>query len=501
MRLSLFLSLVPTRLIAFPATFHIFTGRPQDLQNARRAKDELLAQSRRAISEELKVQQRAKWEVDTHAGIRRRAARREAQEIERSHQTDLQARRHELAALYNAEMKAWQDEVYNRVETAEDRKESLRRRAEALREERERQDALFVAEKRQQQWLNSADDLRLLESQASLLDVAERRRVQLEEKRLAQLQQLEEDRRWGEAWEADRVKKTQREADDLAKQKRINSEMREDLDLQVKQRRARNARLKAEHEAEVAMTKQRWDEEKALQDEHDAKVKEAERARGRAVLEYNNLRQQKRAEDAKVEMESDLLLLSVALEKERRELESEAAKREQEKEMTKKYQEHLRLQMIKEKEDDSLLEELRRQDEEKTWKKREDQYNREQSARRELHEAVMAGRDEQLRLKAERAKVDADLDLQQVQIFKRENKRLAELDAQALAAQKQAAIDNGIVVSRQIAVREAQRRKKKQDEFLELKQMQHAEKEYQAVLSNNSAQFTNSVLNRSTSLW
>ena len=113
----------------------------------------------------------------------------------------------------------------------------------------------------------------------------------------------------------------------------------------------------------------------------------------------------------------------------------------------------------------------------------------------------MAGRDEQLRLKAERAKVDADLDLQQVEIFKRENKRLAELDAQALAAQKQAAIDNGIVVSRQIAVRDAQRRKKKQDEFLELKQMQHAEKEYQAVLSNNSAQFTNSVLNRSTSLW
>ena len=115
--------------------------------------------------------------------------------------------------------------------------------------------------------------------------------------------------------------------------------------------------------------------------------------------------------------------------KERRELESEAAKRQQEKDMTKKYQEHLRLQMIKEKEDDSLLEELRRQDEEKTWKKREDQYNREQGARRELHEAVMAGRDEQLRLKAERAKVDAAVDVQQVEIFKRENARLAELDA------------------------------------------------------------------------
>ena len=234
--------------------------------------------------------------------------------------------------------------------------------------------------------------------------------------------------------------------------------MREDLDLQVNQRRARNARLKAEHEAEVAVTKKRWAEEKALQDEHDAKVKEAERARGRAVLEYNNLRQQKRAEDAKVEMESDLLLLSVALEKERRELESEAAKREQEKEMTKKYQEHLRQQMIKEKEDDALLEELRRQDEEKTWKKRpQPRAKRGASAR-----AVMAGRDEQLRLKAERAKVDADQPA--TGNLQEREQEVAELDAQALAAQKQAAIDNGIVVSRQIAVRDAQRRKKKQDE-------------------------------------
>merc|ERR1711988_1135378 len=107
------------------------------------------------------------------------------------------------------------------------------------------------------------------------------------------------------------------------------------------------------------LTKERWRQEKVLQEEHDAKVKLAEKARGRAVLEYNNARQMKRAEDAKLEMQ----------------------KRRQEKEMTKQFQEHLRLQMIKEAEDDTLLEELRRQDEDRVHKKKEAQYQKEQAAR------------------------------------------------------------------------------------------------------------------------
>jgi hypothetical protein len=474
---------------------------PQDIQNLRRAKADLVEKARRQITETNKVEGRAKWENDTHDQIRRRAARQSAEGRERSHQEELYARKQELAAVYNAEMAAWQDEVTNAVETAEDRKTSLRRRAEALRAERESMDRAFVAEKRQQQWRDSADDLRLLESQATLLDVSERRRVQLEERRLTQLQQLEEDRRWAEAWEADGAKKAQREIDDVTKLRRINGEMRQDLNLQVVQRKARNNRLRQEVEFDSAETKDRWAQEKMLQDEHDRKVKIAERERGSAVLEYNNLRQSKRADDAKMEMESDLLLLQVALEKERRELESEAEKRRTEKEMTKKYQEHLRLQMIKEQADDSVLEEMRRKDEEREWKKREAMLNKEQAARKGLQKSVMEGREYQLRVKAERAVVDAEIDRQQVQIFKDENKHLAEMEAQLAETHHQARIASQTIVLRQIAEREEIARKAKQDEFLELKQMQFAEKQYQAVLSTNSAAFTKSAMGKSTALW
>ena len=124
----------------------------ESVQKARRAKADLVDRARAQIAETNKVEQRAKWEVDTHAQIRRRAARNEAEGRERSHQQELYARKQELARLYNSEMQSWQNEVNNAVETAEDRKTSLRRRAEALRAEREAMDREFVAEKRQQQW-------------------------------------------------------------------------------------------------------------------------------------------------------------------------------------------------------------------------------------------------------------------------------------------------------------------------------------------------------------
>jgi hypothetical protein len=56
-------------------------------------------------------------------------------------------------------------------------------------------------------------------------------------------------------------------------------------------------------------------------------------------------------------------------------------------------------------------------------------------------------------------------------------------------------------VLRQVAEREELARKAKQDEFLALKQMQFSEKQYQAVLSTNSAVFTQSALKKSTALW
>jgi len=260
--------------------------------------------------------------------------------------------------------------------------------------------------------------------------------------------------------------------------------MRQDLDLQRQQRSYRAECMKLKEDEEAVLTKERWRQEKVLQEEHDAKVKLAEKARGRAVLEYNNARQMKRAEDAKLEMQNDLVLLQVALEKERRELEDEEEKRRQEKEMTKQFQEHLRLQMIKEAEDDTLLEELRRQDEDRVHKKKEAQYQKEQAARANLLKLTVKGRQEQLALKAKWKADELAQDKLRIAHTMRENERLEELEKQAAAQQAQARKDNQTAVTFQIRKKADTRAREKQSEYLQLRQMQHSEKQYMKRLAD-----------------
>jgi len=195
-----------------------------------------------------------------------------------------------------------------------------------------------------------------------------------------------------------------------------------------------------------------------------------------------------RAEDAKLEMQNDLVLLQVALEKERRELEEEEEKKRQEKEMTKQFQEHLRQQMVKEKQDDTLLEELRRQDEERTFKKKEAQYMKEQSARANLLGLVVQGRKDQLTMKEQIRLDNREQDRLHAQSVQHECERLEILEKQTAGQQAKARYDNQHAVMFQVAKKRAQVAKEKQDDYLSLRQMQFSEKNYQKMLNAHTSQ-------------
>jgi hypothetical protein len=459
--------------------------RPIDVMAYRRAQESTIEANRVRIANINKVTSRANWENTTHMKIQQKTAQNNAAAMEATAQQELHQRRVQLANIYNSEMQAWQDEISSSVETAEDRKASLKKRANALKAARLEQDQRFVAEMRGAQWRDSCDELRALDTQATLLDVADKRREQLGDRELQQAQLLEEDEQWSAAWDADRMKKEKRETDDMTKLKTQNEEMRQDLDLQRLQRHRRIQRATSDQQNEAEDTKSRWHQEKMLQETHDTQCKEAERQRGKAVLRYNNIRQSKRSEDAKMEMESDLLLLKVALEKERRELESEEEKKRAEAAITKQYQEHLRLQMIKEKEDDSLLEELRRQDEERVQAKRDAQFAREQECRQELLNAVMEGREQQLVNKARTRQVEAAEDHEHAVRTKTECERLVVLEASTQAAQAKARADNQGAIRVQKNAKETAKEQQLQHEYLEWKTMKYAEKKFQDVLGRD----------------
>jgi hypothetical protein len=465
--------------------------RPIDVMNRRRAQETLVEENKKRIANINKVTSRAQWENDTDKVIAKRRAGEAAAKMEAQNQMDLYERRQKLANLYNSEMNAWQNEVSSNVETADDRKNKIRARAKTLYDARKAQESGFVSTQRARQWRDASDDLRSLDTHATLMDVAERRREQLFEKNRQQAQQIEDEQQWSLAWEQDRLQKEAREEMDSAKRSVMNKEMRRDLDLQRQQRAYRADCMKNKEDDEAGMTKERWRQEKVLQEEHDQKVKAAERARGRAVLEYNNARQMNRAEDAKLEMQNDLVLLQVALEKERRELEEEEEKKRQEKEMTKQFQEHLRQQMVKEAQDDTLLEELRRQDEERTFKKKEAQYMKEQSARANLLALTVQGRKDQLAMKAMAQQQDREQDRLHAQSVQAECERLEILERQTAGQQAKARFDNQAAVRFQVSKKKSQTDKAKQDDYLQLRQMQYSEKNYQKMLSAHQNQVRN----------
>lgn len=338
---------------------------PIKVMEKRRQNEDVKIAEEARLREVGKVTAYAQWENDTTAKIG--VAREAGYLTTLANQSDaeLNERRQQLGNLYEREMRSWKRLLENSKQTTQERKDEIRDKADALRRQRQAGDEAYVKEMRAKQWRNGCDDLRDLDTQATVMEVARRRQEQLRERENQNQQAAEDEDQWTKAWEIDRLQKEARESRDLASQFKRNHDMKRDLDTQVGQAAQGRHLMKDLTQREAKDTKNRWQNEEDVQNHHDASIKAAQRAEGKRVQLENNERQKLRGITARQEMQNDLTLLQVALEKERRELEEEEEKKRQEKESTKKYQELLKLQMVKEKQDDSLLEELRRQDSER----------------------------------------------------------------------------------------------------------------------------------------
>jgi hypothetical protein len=451
------------------------------MEKRRRNEDVKIAEEKRLL-EVSKVTQYAQWENETDQRIVDAEQAEHLNRFAAAEDAALNQRRHELANLYDREMKSWKYLLENSKETTEERKAKIRERANALKAKREAGNADYVRAMRQKQWRNGCDDLRDLDTQATVQEVARRRQEQLVERAYSNEREATDEKEWDKAWDSDRLRKEERERRDAGMQRKRNTDMKRDLDIQVRQASDGRRLMTDVERTEAEETKARWQQEEDEQNRYEMSLKAALRAEGKRVQLDNNERQKLRGIKATEEMQNDLILLQVALEKERRELEEEEEKKRQEKESTKKYQELLKLQMVKEKQDDSLLEELRRQDSERETAKRDAQHGRESKARKELQDAVMQGRREQeeqrRQLKVGEREADRVYALEQKQVAM----QLDQAERELRAFQGKNRLENQQGVRAQITARQMLEQKQQQSIFIENKTMQHFEKQYQAQL-------------------
>lgn len=151
----------------------------------------------------------------------------------RDYEENLSSRRKRLASLYNEEMDSWRFEVLGKVETQEDRKARIMERAYALRDARERDRQEYVKKRYDDQWRDSCDDARTLDSKAMVKFIHKERVRQIHEKVDRKSELSAQENNFLEEWnrQLDAIAKRDAEKDEY--RRRIDRETSEAIKAQV----------------------------------------------------------------------------------------------------------------------------------------------------------------------------------------------------------------------------------------------------------------------------
>lgn len=376
--------------------------RPVEDMTYRRKQEQVIEDRMAHNKVNLSITERARWENVTDGKILGRLKKDRRGQLQSEVDADLAFRRKQLAGLYNAEMNAWREEINANEESIEERKMRLIERASVLRDERESRRKEFVDKCYSDQWRLACDDARTLDSKAILDYVCENRLQQLDEKKEKQAL-LDAEDAGHNANNAVRMKELEKlELDKVAMRHTMDGEVKKILDQQVADLTVRKSRLKEAQHADARMELDELANALAEEADKEAKIKENAYIRGHEVREYNEARLGTRAAEKKVQLERDQVLLRYAIAKEQQDEAREQAKRDGEKQAMKTYQNYLKEQMIKEKEDNKDVDVLRLKLENRIWEAKALEQRKQDDARSYLMSQVDIGRQQQITDKAKR---------------------------------------------------------------------------------------------------
>lgn len=442
----------------------------------RRKADNAYRNMDQAIQAEKRYNHIANFEINTTKKIEQRMKQERYNKIRAEQELSLLERRRALADLYNDEMEGWTNEVMSNVETIEDQKKRIMERAYALRDARERERQLLVQEKLDKQWRDGLDEARTSDSHANNIKCKQTVLDQISEK-IRRKQELtdEEDLKvveWKKIWDnQERVEIEKEERRKEADRKLVEGLRAQIFELQERKRLNRSL-TKMEDEEELRRIRA------ALEHEESEQRRRAEegRQRGQQILSFNANHKQEMEEEKRLRRAQDNALLQYALMKERKALNAEEAKREQNKRHAAEYRNYLEEQMIKDAEDSALVDQMRRMEEEKAWKLRDDTLQAREDARKYLMQTVDQGRQEQIQNKRQQNLSEKQLEAQRATKFIEDAREGMEQERLAAARRRMVAMENTSKLSEQIKLREEREAKEKQESYLEYKLAQHAER-------------------------
>lgn len=453
---------------------------------ARRRQDNAYKEMEAAITHDKKITQLANFEVATTQKIERRNKQQLLEAKRKEYEAGLLERRRRLADLYNEEIIQWRKEVLAKVETPEDRKKRIMERAYQLRDTREKARQEYVQKRLDDQWRDSCDDARTLDSKAMVKFLNQERLRQIQEK-IERKQQLS-------SQEDSFLVEWNRQLDELAKRDTEKAEYRRRIDREtseaVRNQIEYNAKVKEEFyrnllkEDEEELARLRRDIEN--EENQLRRRREEAHARGREVTEFNKQAKLIREEEASIEREENAILLDYALRKEQEQIAAEEAKRLANRQAALKYKKFLEEQMVKEAEDTAFVDEVRRREEEKVWKARDDALQAREDARKYLMKMVDEGRQEQIHHKYEQLKKEKEEDYKFLDKFAQENQESIRKEREESERRRQIALRNKDELNTQILTKKQKEELERQEAYLADKQMQYRERLHQQRLAEQA---------------
>ena len=305
-------------------------------------------------------------------------------------EANVDARRRKLAAKLHAEELALQNELVANQVTPEERRAALERRAVDLVRRREEERVAFAEQMLYRQWRDGCDGVRQGDSHAQLRAALEGRSSQLEEKAAARETAAREHAAFEVMYEAERLKKEERHAREIADIKKKADEAVRVLDQQVAENRKLRAEKAEAAKREVEEMKSQWAAEEARHDA-DIAAKLAKNMRiGEDLKAFKATRQAELAAIKEREEAIDRELLEEAMRQKAEEEAREAELKERKKEQDAIYRTHLAALLQKDGEDESERDRLVAEQQALYEAKRQAEKDRAEAARAKLMAEVHA---------------------------------------------------------------------------------------------------------------
>jgi len=348
-----------------------------------------------------KVHCKAHWENRMEDVIRENRVKAKAGVIEQTQRLSLQERRTRLAAMLSAEQKAYEQELVDTEESAQQRMDKMAVRAYELKKRREDERKAFVQEKLYQQWKDGIDDLRGMDTKITALKTIAARDHQLFEKDLARAEEAEHNRVFDQLWYEGYLAKIEREEREKELKAERRGQQKGILSYQLDMKAQRLAQDKEVENAEAKELKELW----AMQEQEakDAAVNAVVFAREerKKADEYAAIQRAQRDEEVELEKAQDKAFVSAVLSKEKALSEKEAYEKAKAKQKTREFNQALKIEMARKAASEEELIRLQEEESERQHQKRYAQWEKEEIARRDLMTEVYHDRAEQVRLKQE----------------------------------------------------------------------------------------------------